>query len=324
MKIFVTGATGFIGRHLTTRLAEEGHTVICGVRSPAKLKSICDKTESDKVKSGRENFGKIKSARVYLEHKETISRVIKEEKPDVVYHSAALVESTSPEKLRRVNVEGTRNVFEACFSEGVKKVIYLSSIAAISGNEEMPLTDDLPLKAKSPYGESKLEAEKIALLYRKKGLKIAILRPCMVYGEGEPHALRFLVSALKKRLLPVLGTGDNKLHLVSVENVVDVMLLSLSTEEAFSGTFIVADKEVLSVKEILFYIAEILDIKPPIVLPQGITNVLAKIPIIGKRMSYFQKDRIYSIKRLLEVLGYMPRVSIYDGLKHAVLPYKKT
>ena len=304
MKIFVTGATGFIGRSLTERLVEEGHDVICGLRSPAKLGSLKDK---------------VKSYRVYMEYKDTILQVLRREKPDLVYHCAALVKSSNLEHLRRVNKDGTRNVLEACLGEGVKKVVYVSTIAVVNGNDNVPLTEDLPYKANSSYGQSKLEAEKIAVDFRKKGLKIAILRPCMVYGECEPHALDAFVSGIRKRMIPVFGNGDNKLHLVSVENVVDVMMLCLTKEKAYEGSYFIADKEVLSAKEVLNYIVEVLGAKPPFVIPEGVALFFSRVPFIGKYVGSFLKDRVYSIDALKKRLGYVPRVSIYDGLKRAVL-----
>jgi nucleoside-diphosphate-sugar epimerase len=236
-----------------------------------------------------------------------------------VYHCAALVSGRSLKKLRSVNVEGTRTVFEASLETGVRRVIYLSTIAVANGNPQIPLTEDLPLKTRSLYGLSKAEAEEVAAAYRKKGLKIAILRPCMVYGEGEPHALSRLAGGVKRRLIPVLGTGDTKLHLVSVENVVDVLALCLSKEEACEGAYFVADNEVLSVREVLDCIADALNAKKPVVLPGYIAVILARIPCIGDRVSFFLRDRVYSIERLKRILGYVPRVSVYDGLKRAVI-----
>jgi len=308
MKIFVTGATGFIGRNLTERLVEEGHDVICGVRSPAKLGPLKDK---------------VRSYRIYLEYKDTILQVLRIEKPDLVYHCAALVKSSNIEHLRRVNKDGTRNVLEACLAEGIERIVYVSTIAVVNGNDSVPLTEDLPYKANNSYGQSKLEAEKIAVDYRKKGLKIAILRPCMVYGEGEPHALDLFVSSIRKRILPCFGNGTNKLHLVSVENVVDVLMLCLTKEKAYEGTYFVADKEVLSAKEVLNFIVETLGAKPPFVISQGVALFLSSLPFIGKYPGSFLKDRVYSIDALKKRLGYVPRISIYDGLKRAVLACKK-
>jgi len=288
---------------------EEGREVICGIRSPARAKLFLPDDA--------------KSARIYLEHKETISRVLREEKPDVVYHCAALVESRSIKDLRRVNRDGTKNVLEACLEAGVKKVVYLSTIAVASGNPEVPLTEDLPFKARNPYGQSKLEAEKVALEYREKGLKIAILRPCMVYGEGEPHGLPYLIKGIKRRAIPIFGKGESKLHLVSVENVVDVLILCLSKEEAYEGSFFVADKEVLTAGELLNYTASLIGARPPLVFPQVLANILAKIPILKGSADIFTRDRVYSIRRLRDVLGYVPRVSVRDGLKRAILAAEK-
>jgi len=307
MKIFVTGATGFIGRHLVKRLVEEGHEVIAGSRSSTKLKVLPDG---------------VKKARIYLEYKETIDNILKKEKPDVVYHTAALVESSSLKNLRRINVDGTWKVFESCLEHRIKKIIYVSSIAVIAGNKTMPLTEELQFKANNAYGQSKLEAEEVALEYRKRGLDIAIIRPCMVYGEDEPHGLGVVIKALKRRMLPIFGTGDRKIQLVSVENVVDVLVLSLSKKEAFEGSYIVADKEILTLKEMFSLMADAIGVKPPICIPRGITLILSKIPLIGKVPLFFLKDRLYSIERLSKKLNYVPKVSTYDGLKEAVLKYK--
>lgn len=303
MKVLITGATGFIGRHLAKRLVEEGCEVICAGRSLARLGVLLDK---------------VKAVRIDLERQETIIEALERNNPDVVYHCAALVGSRSLKKLLRVNKDGTESMLRACFARGIKKVIYLSSVSVISGNTEVPLIENLPYKPTNLYGRSKTEAEKIALDYRKKGMKIAILRPCMVYGRGEPHGLGLLVGGLRRRILPIFGKGENRLHLVSVENVVDVMTLCLTKDEAYEGTYIIADKEALSVKELFTYIAQILGAKMPFVIPEWLTKVLAKIPFIGGMVALFLKDRFYSIERLKQRLGYVPRVSVYDGLKRAI------
>lgn len=308
MKIFITGATGFIGRNLVGRLVREGHEVVCGGRSFSKLGSLS---------------GKVKTRRINLENKQTIRDALKGEKYSVLYHCAALVESANLEKLMRVNAGGTRNVFESCLEEGIKKIIYISTVAVVSGNSDVPLTEHLPYKATNPYGESKIEAEKIALSYRKKGIDVAIIRPCMVYGAGEPHGFEKLIQTLKMRVFPVFGKGDAKLHLVLVENVVDVLALCLEKGNAYEGTYFVADREVLTMKEMLNYITGLLKIKPPYVIPEIAVKFLKKIPFIGKKVSFFLKDRVYSIEALLERLSYTPRVSVYDGLKETVLAYER-
>ena len=304
MKVFVTGATGFIGKNLVKRLMVEGFDVVCAGRNLRKLDPLLDRARA-----------------VYLniEDRQAVAEAISREKPEAVFHCAALVQNHSHKKLWPANVEGTRNILDACLKENIKKIIYLSSVAVISGNPQVPLTEDLPFKATNRYGESKIEAEKIALEYREKGLRIAILRPPFVYGEDEPHGLGFLTRLIRYRLFPILGKGDNKLHLVCVDNVVDVMMFALSNEKAYDGSYFVADKEVLSVNEVFEYMAKVLRARPPLHIPQSFMPILTHLPIVGKNFSIFTKDRVYSIKRLEEELGYSPRVSVYDGLKKALL-----
>jgi len=304
VKVFVTGATGFIGNHLSKRLVAENHQVICAGRSLSKLKDIS---------------GRAKLLTLDIKDPVAIKKILLIEKPDIVFHCAALVDNASLDKLMLINAEGTRNVMEGCLDNNIRKVIYLSSISVISANSQKPLTDDLPYGATNRYGKSKIEAEKIALSYREKGLKVSIIRPCMVYGEGEPHLLSLLARLIRWRLLPIVGTGDNKLHLVGVDNVVDVMMLALKKEEAFEGTYIVADKEVLSVREFFSDIAKMQGVKPPFTIPEKFIPILEKTPFLGKKILFFKKDRIYSIERIEKVLGYTPRVSVYDGLKKAVI-----
>ena len=308
MKVLITGATGFIGKSLAARIALRGHTVIACGRSLDKLKDLSRN---------------ITPVYLALEDKNTILKILQKEKPDIIYHSAALIYG-SWENLMRVNSLGTENLFRAALESGVKKIVHLSSVAAVSGNEEVPLKEETPLKANGAYGESKIEAEKIALEYRKKGLKIAIIRPPMVYGPLEPHGFPYLIGFLRKRMLPVPGSGENKIHMVSVENLVDVLELALSKDEIYEGAYFVADKEALTLRELLFFIAEFAGAKSPFVIPESVARIISKLPFIGKRISSLQKDRVYSIDRLRGRLGYEPRVAVRDGLKETVLSYGGT
>jgi nucleoside-diphosphate-sugar epimerase len=308
MKVLITGATGFIGKRLSERLAQEGHEVICTGRMLSKL---------DKL------LNRVKAVCLDIEDPAALRDILSREKPEIVFHCAALVNSSSLDALMRINRDGTRNVLDACVKEGIERVVYLSSIAVISGNPQTPLTDDLPYSATNRYGESKIEAEKIALSYRKKGLKISIIRPVMVYGEHEPHLLGLLVRLIRWRLLPIVGLGSNRLQLVCVDNVVDVMMLALGKNEAYDGTYIIADKEPLSTREFFEFIAKTQGAKPPFTISEKLISFFDPIPFIGNRLSFFKKDRIYSIQRIKERLGYVPEISVYDGLKKAVLSYGK-
>jgi nucleoside-diphosphate-sugar epimerase len=303
MKILVTGATGFIGKRLAERLVLEGHDVICtGRRLVALGKLLPD----------------VKALYLDIENKESIKNIFRREKPDIVFHCAALVVSNSISRLMRANRDGTRNLFEACLSENIKKVVYLSSIAVISGNQQVPLTDDLPYAATNRYGQSKIEAEEIAISYRERGISVSVIRPVFVYGEDEPHLLGLMCRLARWRLLPIIGNGKARIHLIDIDNLVDIMMIALSNEKAYKGTYIAGDDDVLEIGEFFEYIAKCQSAKAPFRIPQAMISFFRTIPFIREKVSYFVKDRFYSIERLKQELGYTPRICVYDGLKKAI------
>lgn len=308
MKVIIVGATGFIGKKLAKRCIEEGYEVLCIGRALHKISCFSD------------------SARlIHLDilDRERIKEVFAKEKPDILFHCAAHTRNTSMRTLRRVNVEGTRNVLDACVEAKVKKVIYLSTISVICGNATATLNDDLPYSPLSIYGISKIEAEQLAIAYREKGIKIAILRPTLVYGESEPHWLYLLVNLLRIRLLPILGKGENRYPLVYVENLIDVMMLAVINEAAYKGTYIVSDKEAVTIKELFTFVSKTCGFRSPLHLPRFIALFLVKMPFIKGNFRIFTENKVCNIENLKEEFGYIPRVSFYSGMFNALGSYKK-
>jgi nucleoside-diphosphate-sugar epimerase len=306
MKILVIGATGFIGKRLSERLVSEGHDVICAGRRLSSLGAL---------------ISYVSPLYIDIMDIEQIKNTLRKERPDIVFHCAALVNNRGLSRLMYVNSAGTGNVMAACLLEGVKRVVYLSSISVVSGNPQSPVTDDMPYAATNIYGRSKIEAEKIAISYRAKGLKVSVIRPVMVYGKGEPHLLGLICGLARWRLIPVIGGGKSRLQMVDIDNVVDVMMIALNNEKAYEGTYIVADKEVLGSGEFFEYIAQCQGARPPFKIPEGVLHVFDNIPFIKKKIAFFTKDRVYSIARIKDDLGYTPRICVYDGLKKAIASF---
>ncbi|MBU2541641.1 MAG: NAD(P)-dependent oxidoreductase [Candidatus Omnitrophica bacterium] len=283
MNILVTGATGFIGRHLVEELSKSHANIFCLVRKASNTKIL-------------EPYG-VKFIYADITEFDSLFKNINE-KIDVIFHCAGYVLNDNIDALHKVNVRGTENICRLALKLAVERVIYLSSVSVVSGNPHIPLVEDLPFVATNIYAESKIEAEKVVLEYRKKGLEVVILRPCMVYGEDEPHLLKRMLHLLKYRLLPLVNKGESKFHLVYVKNVVDAMIFSLRNDEFLKGTFFVADRDVLTTKEVMNIMASAISARPPYEISRRFTPFLLAFPYAGRRLKFFLKDRVYSQEKI--------------------------
>ena len=303
MKVLVTGATGFIGKQLVKELLKkEEFTIFCLVRNPNKVKPLKDLN--------------LKLIYADVTQKYSLTKFFRY-KFDILFHCAAAVGTNNRDSLYKTNVIGTENICELAWRLGVKRLIYVSSVSVVSGNPQVPLTENLPFSATNIYGESKIEAEKRVISYRKRGLCAVIIRPPMVYGENEPHMLKLLIKLAKYRLLPVINKGSSKLHLAYVKNVAQALVFSIKNEKMLEGSYFVADKEALSVKEVFSNIAMAAKAKPPVNLPQFINPFLLNMPYFGKKLRFFTKDRVYSTKGI-EALGFSPAYEVRESLSKSI------
>jgi nucleoside-diphosphate-sugar epimerase len=310
MRILITGATGFIGKRLAERLLEKGHDISCLVRKTSKT-DFLKKRKVPLFEADITDAGEVEGA-------------FRQARPEYVFHCAARVKDTD-ENLYRTNVLGTMNICRACLEYGVQRLVYLSSVAVISGNEVVPLTEDLPYKTTLSYGRSKAEAEQIAVNFRKKGLPVAIIRPCMVIGEGEPHMMSTILKRASRGLIPTLKMSGLKegLRLVYVDNVVQVLEAALEKKEALQGTFFVADKEIITIRKFLDIIYDELGSGKPPVIPDWLVRAALAIPPVRRKFDRIFKDRIYDISRAQNILGYDPEVSTEEGLRRTVRHWKE-
>jgi nucleoside-diphosphate-sugar epimerase len=306
MRILVTGATGFIGGDLARRLLSEGHEVWALVRKTSRRDGLAAMSVS--------------LAEGDITDSESFEKALSLSAPDAVYHCAARVWDSDEKKLLRDNAQGTLNVCRACYAGGVKRLIYLSSVSVVSGNKDVPLYDGLPYKASDAYGRSKAEAEKVVVEYREKGLDTVIIRPCMVYGEEEPHALGNIISAVRARRVPILDTPgmDSRLALVYVGNVTEALIKALNKEEALSGSFMIADREVITIRKFLEIIADESGAPGPFVIPRWVVNIMAVLPPVRRKLKKYFKDRVYDISRAENMLGYNPGITTEEGLRRSV------
>jgi nucleoside-diphosphate-sugar epimerase len=310
VKILITGATGFIGKRLLERLLAKGHDVVCLVRKTSKIDFLKNR-ETPLITCDITDAGQVE-------------RAFGQARPEYVFHCAASVESKDEEELYKTNGIGTRNICSACYKYGVERLIYVSSVAVISGNPRVPLVDALPYKATNGYGRSKIEAERVVMDFRSKGLCTAVIRPCMVYGEDEPHLLGRILGEVASRHIPVLDFPgmDSRLQLASVDNVVQALELALQKEEALQGTFIITDSETITIRKFLEILYDASGAGRPPVVPDWAIKLGLFIPFFRRKADRYFKDRVYDISRARDVLGYDPKVSTEEGLRKTVKHWK--
>ncbi len=210
--VFITGASGFIGGQIAERLISEGRRVRVLARRPLP--------ELEKL-----------GAEVLMGDLESPAALYRGcEGATAVFHVAGRVGVWGPaEDFYRTNVEGTRHVIAACHTAGVKRLIYTSSPSVVyHGGDLAGVDESAPLctVAPSAYPPSKAAAEKLVSEAHSEELATISLRPHLVWGLGDKNIVPRLLAAAAMGKLKIVGSGQNKIDITHITNVVDAHLLA--------------------------------------------------------------------------------------------------
>ena len=200
-KILITGADGFIGSHLSEKLAKKGYevTAFCMYNSFGR-RGWLDTIEP-------ETLAKIKIILGDIRDSQTLDLAV--EGNEYIMHLAALIaipySYIAPSSYIETNINGTLNVLQSALKYGIKKVIHTSTSETYGTAKFVPITEQHPLEAQSPYAASKIAADQLAIsFYRSYGLPVSILRPFNTYGPRQscraviPSVILQINSGLKK------------------------------------------------------------------------------------------------------------------------------
>lgn len=196
---------------------------------------------------------------------------------EVVYHLAGIRRSPSREPFFEVNAEGTRKVCEAMVRKGARRLVLAGSLSATGpSTRDHARTEDDPFNPQEWYGESKVEAERIANSYRDR-LEVTIIRPCRILGPGDKENLAFF-KIVKKGIKLKLGGGPRPLSMVDAEDVVTQTILQGTRPEAVGEAFFCASRETLTMEELQDLVADALHVKTrTITLPPIALTALANV-----------------------------------------------
>lgn len=246
---------------------------------------------------------------------------------DVVIHAAAALPACRRREIMTINVQGTRNVLQACLDVGVSRVIYLSSSVVYGIPTTSPLKETDPLRGVDAYGESKIAAERVCEAFRTQGLCVPILRPSPFIGTGRMGVFQILYDwVLQGKRIPMIGDGTNRYQLLDVLDLVEAIeRVAVAPSQAANETFNVGATEFRAVAEDLGALCEwagtgarVLPTPAWLVKPTlALLLALRLSPLHAWMYGAADKDHIVSTEKLTTRLGWHSRVSNAQALIHS-------
>ena len=312
MRCLVTGATGFVGRSLVSTLRESGvfvrglaRTPPSGTASGVVGADLADLPENSPILDGI----------------------------DVVFHLAArthdMAETRGAEAgYQRVNVEGTRRLIAAARHHGIRRLVFVSSVKAIDEGNETPANEQTPERPLTPYGRSKLEAERLVRDASAGGaFESVCLRFPLVYGPHQRGNLQRMMVAIERRRFPPPPDTGNRRSMLHVANAVDALVLAARHPAAAGHVYIVTDAAPYSTRAIFDAVRAALG-RPPLRwhIPDGGFRALATLGdlarlVAGRRVGFdsdaYQKllgSAAYDGSAIQRDLGFEPAHELESSL----------
>ena len=284
--ILVTGASGFIGRHLVAALVADGGDVRALVRSDAGARAM--PAGVDIVRGDVTDAGSLRRVAAGV---------------DLVFHLAGVYRGDAA-VIRASHVGGTANLL-ASLDPGTR-VVYVSSTSVYGWDQTWPAHHNSPTNPVSPYGEAKLAAERLISAWTAGPTVIA--RPTITYGAGDERGM--LARAVKLMARGVRwfpGDGQNRIHLLHVDDLVRGLLL---LGHKGDGAYVFAGPDATPAARILALLAAGAGLKPPrFGLPASPARLVARHAV-----DVLTRDRAYSSARAAAELGWRSQITVEDGV----------
>jgi UDP-glucose 4-epimerase len=299
MKIICTGGLGFVGSHLVERLLEEGNRVIViDDLSTGKLENLSKGNPNLEVhiKSVVDDMGELFKG------------------VDIVFHLAALTRPQEsikePNLYNRVNIDGTLNILNNCRDYKIKRLVFTSSSSLYGTQEILPTPETAPDLSMSPYALTKLIGEQYCKLYeRVYGLQANYIRPFNVFGTRQNPSggyasvvPKFIDMLLKGETPYITGDGEQTRDFVSVEDVVDLMILA-SESEVFGEAFNAGSETNISINDLYRTICKLMGKE---VEPKYINAV------------FEPRVTLADMSKAKKLLGWKSKVGLEEGLKNII------
>ncbi len=319
MDVLITGGNGLLGHHLVSALIERGDCV--------RVLALPGEDTSWLERQG------VAVYRGDVRQPETLTAPVSGTR--AVLHLAGMMGVWRPmEGYHAVNVTGTENVCRAALSEGVGRVVHVSSWTVYGMDLGVPAREDFLLRPfHEPYAVTKAAGDKaVQRMIAEEHLPAVIIRPGTFFGPGDRLHFGRLADRLREGKGVIVGPGDNALPFVYVTDVVQGLLLALDHSRAVGHAFNISTDRPLTQQQLLEAIARETGASPPRIhvpyRPLYTAGHLAerlamaagskKQPIVTRLgVKLFGTDNRHAIDKARQHLGYHPRVDLREGVRLA-------
>lgn len=320
MKVLVTGGAGFLGSAIVRRLLERGDEVRAFQRSAAPE---LEHAGAEIVQGNISDATAVNEAAVDC---------------DLIVHTAAKAGVWGPsEDYDAANIEGTRNVVEACRVHDINRLVYTSSPSAVfsSGDEDgVDETAPYPARFLADYPRTKAAAEKIVMGANDKDLATVSLRPHLIWGPGDPHLVPRILDRARRGRLRLIGKRKNLVDSTYVDNAAEAHLLAIDRIQpgaACAGkTYFISNAEPVPMAELVNRILEAAGLPAEHrTVPSGVAYAAGATlegiyrligrteepPVTRFVAKQLSTSHWYDLTAARRDLGYEPVVSIDEGMR---------
>ncbi len=309
MRVVVTGAQGFVGRHLVEHLHGRGHavTAIDVVRPAAVTPGV--------------NYvaGDIRQ----LDHMGPALAGA-----DVVVHLAsAHLQVGLPESFyQSVNVESLYPLLETARAAGVRHFIHTSSVGVHGSLPTVPGNEDSPLAPENLYERTKAagEAEVRRFMEQAGPMGVTILRPAWIYGVGDSRTEKILRAVSRGRFV-TFGEGRNHRHPIHIDDYLAGQDRVMLEPKTFGRTYILAGPQYLTANELVAVAARVTGGRPGVRVPLGVgyaagaaAEALGRVlrvspPISRRTLAFFSNENAFDTSRARSDFGFAPLIDVEHG-----------
>ena len=283
--ILVTGGTGFVGSHIVSRLTSGGEKVRVLARSWVDMPGA-DMVQGDV----RDLSAVVQAARGC----------------DAVIHLVGIIREMGDQTFRRVHVDGTRTVIQACHEAGVPRLLHMSALGARPA-------------ARSEYHRTKWEAEE---LVRGSGFPATIFRPSVIFGPGGGFIAEVRKLLRQGSVIPIIGGGTSLLQPVWVEDVASCFVSALRESQTSGQAYELGGPEAFGFEELVDLVAEAdgvtkpkIHFSPKLIGPAAavLGRVWRRFPITSDQLRMLLEDSVCDITAMVQTFGIEP-ASLRDHL----------